>query len=72
MALWQVAVSPTSERGGGGEDEDGGRGREKERRRGGGVIHSLCAQSAVEITQGNETPDTWERRREGGGRMVRC
>lgn len=30
-----------------------------------GIIHSLCAQSALEITQGNETADRRERL-EGG------
>lgn len=59
LALWQ-AVSPTGERGGWG-------GREGERRREGrGIIHSLCAQSAVEITQGNETADRGGRQKGGG------
>lgn len=39
-------------------EREGERGSERERR---GIIHSLCAQSAVEITQGNETPDRGER-----------
>lgn len=55
LAAWR-AVSPAGER----EERES----ERERR---GIIHSLCAQSAVEITRGNETADRGERWREGGG-----
>ena len=38
--------------------------REERERGGGGVIHSLCAQSAVEATLGNETADRGESKKE--------
>lgn len=67
LALWQIAVSLASER-----ERERKKRRGGENRKVGRIIHSLCAQSAVEITQGNEkTPDRAGRGKvgEGGGWM---
>lgn len=44
------------------KEREGERECERESR---GIIHSLCAQSAVEITQGNEPAETGERQEVG-------